>query len=645
MKNANINNYEGESFSIKKKTKIFAMTEPNSYEKKKLSKTMKNIHEKSIKEKIKNFSINIRNELAKKMEKKKNLFQRQIYTPLYIQMHKSLREIEKDIKTAQQYVLPDKVILKKLRNPILDTLFQLKQKEIKLLLNNNNDNKSISNNYFREKMKTSKIKKKIGNHQNNIFVKTFSKDLNKSQYRSKSKIRKMLSFRSNIEAYKDKKNNNDYDTEEKNGAPLNMNLFSDTDLDSKSNILSPTNSNSPIMPKKSPTLLKGESKDINNKLLMTSFLSKNLNTNANVQELKLNNEDFNNKNVNKIRYKTFYIEYQPEWYSKNKFIKNRFEKNMIINPLFQKKIIDDQLALLFENMKIFQSQYLIDKNLNKYFSKISWNTQKSLNCNLEEAIGLLTEISYLILNGYDNIIQNFISNPIPRITKKKLKSVINERQEFILNITSFSETFVFLKVCYEAYNIIFSNKEEFFINKSNFEILYQYLDRARYVVSKICLELSNMYKEQNKEDKKIIEECLKKIKNVNRKALINNLKIINNNIKNNNDVNVKNKNKKNKIQKSKVDCHQKFGLFSSGINSFRYKGPKKLKLSEEHLTNLRINRAFGSVSYREIRPSKHFSKFDINSRLVNQLMKYATDEFKSRIISERIRQRFITEEY
>ena len=160
MKNANINNYEGESFSIKKKTKIFAMTEPNSYEKKKLSKTMKNIHEKSIKEKIKNFSINIRNELAKKMEKKKNLFQRQIYTPLYIQMHKSLREIEKDIKTAQQYVLPDKVILKKLRNPILDTLFQLKQKEIKLLLNNNNDNKSISNNYFREKMKTSKIKKK-----------------------------------------------------------------------------------------------------------------------------------------------------------------------------------------------------------------------------------------------------------------------------------------------------------------------------------------------------------------------------------------------------------------------------------------------------------------------------------------------------
>ena len=642
MKNANINNYEGESFSIKKKTKIFAMTEPNSYEKKKLSKTMKNIHEKSIKEKIKNFSINIRNELAKKMEKKKNLFQRQIYTPLYIQMHKSLREIEKDIKTAQQYVLPDKVILKKLRNPILDTLFQLKQKEIKLLLNNNNDNKSISNNYFREKMKTSKIKKKIGNHQNNIFVKTFSKDLNKSIYRSKSKIRKMLSFRSNIEGYKDKKNYNEYDTEEKNGAPLNINLFSDTDLDSKSNILSPTNSNSPIMPKKSSTLIKGETKD--NKLLMTSFLSKNLNTNTNVPELKLNNEDFN-KNANKVRYKTFYIEYQPEWYSKNKFIKNRFEKNMIINPLFQKKIIDDQLALLFENMKIFQSQYLIDKNLNKYFSKISWNTQKSLNCNLEEAIGLLTEISYLILNGYDNIIQNFISNPIPRITKKKLKGVINERQEFILNISSFSETFVFLKVCYEAYNIIFSNKEEFFINKSNFEILYQYLDRARYVVSKICLELSNMYKEQNKEDKKIIEECLKKIKNVNRKALINNLKIINNNIKNNNDVNVKNKNKKNKIQKSKVDCHQKFGLFSSGINSFRYKGPKKLKLSEEHLTNLRINRAFGSVSYREIRPSKHFSKFDINSRLVNQLMKYATDEFKSRIISERIRQRFITEEY
>ena len=192
-----------------------------------------------------------------------------------------------------------------------------------------------------------------------------------------------------------------------------------------------------------------------------------------------------------------------------------------------------------------------------------------------------------------------------------------------------------MQVCYEAYSIITSNKEEYFISKKNFEILIQFLDRARYIISKICLDLKNMYKEQNKEDKKIIEDCLKKIKNVNRKALINNLRIINNNIMNNIHF------KKKKL-KSKIDCHLKFGIFNSGIDSFRYKGPKKLKLSEEHLINLRISKAFGANSYRDLKPNTHFVKFDINSSLVNKLMKYATNEFKSKVISERIRQRFIS---
>ena len=644
----NINNNENNIYSYKKKEKIFTMTEPNFYNKKSISKTMKNMGELSSNtKKVKRYSINIRNELTKKMEKKQKLFEKQIYTPLYTQIHKSLREIENEIKIAQQYVIPDKEIIKrKIRTPLYNAILKLKQNinpNNNLLLNNNEKNNT--NFYFKpEKSKSSKIKKKL-NNKNNLFIRTFSNDLNNKtlfRNRDKNKTKKTVSFPLNIESYKERFNihhkNDKYDDEE-----IKNNIFNDFDYESKSNILSPKSTNIPIITKKSSALLKFESKDLSSKNSALNIYSKNFNSFT--QDVKTNNEDMN-KNINKVRYKTYYVEYQPEWYLKNKFIKNRFDKTMIINPLFQKKIIDDELALLFENMKIFQSQYLIDKNLSKHFNKISWYTQRELNCNLEEAIGLLTEISYLLLNGYDNIIQNFISNPIPRITKKKIKNVSNEKQEFILNISAFSETFVFLKVCYEAYVIISSSKEEFYISSGNFEILHQYLDRARFVVSKICLDLKNMYKEQNKEDKKIIEDCLKKIKNVNRKALINNLKILNNNIKSITDFNIKAHKKKikNLQYKSKVDCHQKFGLFNSGINSFRYKGPKKIKLSEEHLTNLRINKAFGSISYREMRPSHHFAKFDINSKLVNQLMKYATNEFKSRIISERIRQRFISSE-
>jgi len=90
--------------------------------------------------------------------------------------------------------------------------------------------------------------------------------------------------------------------------------------------------------------------------------------------------------------------------------------------------------------------------------------------------------------------------------------------------------------------------------------------------------------------------------------------------------------------KSQIDCHQKFGVFYSGIDPFNYNGPKKIKLTEQQLMNARINKAFGGNSNNF--KIKHFPKFDINSRLVNSLMKYATRKFKNDIISERIRQRF-----
>ena len=302
-------------------------------------------------------------------------------------------------------------------------------------------------------------------------------------------------------------------------------------------------------------------------------------------------------------------------------------------------------------MKIVQTKYLVKKNLPHYFNKISWYSQKSLNINIEETIGLLIEISHLLLDGYDNIMKNFISNPIKRVTKKKMKKVYDEKKEFITNIAFFSEAFVFLQVCYETYNTIIANNEENKINTSNFEKIFQYLDRARFTVSKICLDLKNIYIEQTQEDKNIIDNCLKNIKNLSRKNLYHKLNKIdrNNNILNfdfYNIRNIKKQNRQNKYNniKSKINCHQKFSLFNSGINSFSYKGLKKLKLSEEHLINNRINNALLANSKKELKPNKNFIKFNVNSKLVDELMKYATKEFKSKIISERLRQKLIISE-
>ena len=293
-------------------------------------------------------------------------------------------------------------------------------------------------------------------------------------------------------------------------------------------------------------------------------------------------------------------------------------------------------------MKQFQSKFLVNNTLGRDFNKLSNKTKAFVNILLEETTGLFIEISYLLLSNYSTDVDKYISNPIQRKTKKSMKKVENEKKEFKINITNIYESYI-IKVCYETYKIILNNKKDFYITKKNFEILFQYLDRARFNLSKICSELKILYLEPNQDDKRLIDRCMNRIKN-------NHIKIYNafkNEEKKNNysfHFNSKSFSRKrflknfNNKYKSQIDCHQKFGVFYSGIDPFNYNGPKKLKLTEQQLMNARINKAFGGNSNNF--KFKHFPKFDINSRLVNSLMKYATCKFKNDIISERIRQRF-----
>ena len=64
-----------------------------------------------------------------------------------------------------------------------------------------------------------------------------------------------------------------------------------------------------------------------------------------------------------------------------------------------------------------------------------------------------------------------------------------------------------------------------------------------------------------------------------------------------------------------------------------------MKITEDNEINMRIKKALG---YRNDN-DKNFDiikKFDIGSKLVNNLMKYGTKEFREFIIYERIRRKF-----
>ena len=557
---------------------------------------------------IKSFSTKKESLKIKDIEGNYNLYDKLIFEPIYSQIHKNMKEYAEEIKTGKQLINSGKKIKRE--------IFQYKYKKGNLLLNNyakdDSKNKKLYNNLS--------IKK-------SFFLKTFSGNIN-NLYSENNKKRVMFrnlhlneainnntdNSRLKFKSYTDRNKKNEDD----------KNSINDEELDTKLNI---------------PEIKK------NSNLLFRNSENKLMSTNSLINFSQLNRTLTNTpKDITISRTKTYYVEYDPKWYIKNKLIKTRFEKDTITNPLLQKKLIDDELVLLFDNMKLFQSKFIVNKTLNRDYEKLLSNkSKKVINILLEETIGLFIEISYLLLNNYSTDIEKYISNPIARKTKQSVKKVDNEKKEFKINITNIYESYIFLKVCYETYKIILNTKKDFYINKNNFEILFQYLDRARFDLSKICSELNILYQEPNQDDKKLIDRCMNRIKK-NHIKIFNALKSEDKSNNKNSQFNSKSFSRTkflkyfNNKYKSKIDCHQKFGLFNSGIDSFNYNGPKKLKLNEQQLVNVRINKAFGGNS-RNLK-LKHFPKFDINSRLVNNLMKYATNKFKNDIISERIRQRF-----
>ena len=557
---------------------------------------------------IKSFSTKKESLKIKDIEGNYNLYDKLIFEPIYSQIHKNMKEYTEEIKTGKQLINSGKKIKRE--------IFQYKYKKGNLLLNNyakdDSKNKKLYNNLS--------IKK-------SFFLKTFSGNIN-NLYSENNKKRVMFrnlhlneainnntdNSRLKFKSYTDRNKKNEDD----------KNSINDEELHTKLNI---------------PEIKK------NSNILFRNSENKLMSTNSLINLSQLNRTLTNTpKDITISRTKTYYVEYDPKWYIKNKLIKTRFEKDTITNPLLQKKLIDDELVLLFDNMKLFQSKFIVNKTLNRDYEKLLSNKSKTvINILLEETIGLFIEISYLLLSNYSTDIEKYISNPIARKTKQSVKKVDNEKKEFKINITNIYESYIFLKVCYETYKIILNTKKDFYINKNNFEILFQYLDRARFDLSKICSELNILYQEPNQDDKKLIDRCMNRIKK-NHIKIFNALKSEDKSNNKNSQFNSKSFSRTkflkyfNNKYKSKIDCHQKFGLFNSGIDSFNYNGPKKLKLNEQQSVNVRINKAFGGNS-RNLK-LKHFPKFDINSRLVNNLMKYATNKFKNDIISERIRQRF-----
>ena len=548
------------------------------------------IDNKNIRKRLKYYSVNIRNKINKRIKniQAKSRYKRNIFTLLYDQIHSDIKDIEKEITVAKNLILPYSFLK---RNQIKNEIFinkrinQIDLKDIQIEeyskkndKNNNNLNipkiYNLKNSFLSNTTSINSSERK--DYNSNIFM-TFSKTRNNNyiksiniKSRNKPKLNIMKAVTENNNIMNDSIFNND-----KNVKNIN-NVYSNT-----------------------------ERNNLNNSFRKLSNDKNNTKTTL----IKVNPEIKAPK-----RKKCLYVSYDEKWYLKNKYIYIKLDKLEIENNYIQSQIISDQYALVNENIKLITSKYLVDKELINKFNSTNNTNQQLININIEESISLMIEISYILLEEYEDNLENFVTQIIKRQKKDSYKLIDDEKKEFPINLTLFTETSSFLTVSYKSYLILLQKDENYKISKFNFDKIYQFLDRLRLSVNKIILDLNILYNGSNNKDKKIITECVKKI--------------------------IKLKEQKNEFKKkAKLDCHQKFGDFRSGIDPFKYKGRLQLKVSEEKEIIMRINKAIGNKNNNE-KTFDYIKKFDIGSKLVSDLMKYGTKEFREFIIYERIRQKF-----
>jgi hypothetical protein len=139
---------------------------------------------------------------------------------------------------------------------------------------------------------------------------------------------------------------------------------------------------------------------------------------------------------------------------------------------------------------------------------------------LEETCGLLNEISNMIIFDFSNYLHTLSSLEMPKKEKFKDDEVIDEEKNFIFNINLYNDSYLFLKGCFEIYNILVKQLEEMIFPSNENLILIQYISRARLNISNLIFTAKN---EQLKitNDQKLVEKRLEIMEEINKKEMLN----------------------------------------------------------------------------------------------------------------------------
>ena len=351
-----------------------------------------------------------------KQLEKKSKYKRNIYKLLYDQIHTDIADINKEIKIGKNLIVPYTL----LKRNLLKNEFLLNKKLNKL------DIKELQKEENNNDIKPSKDESKINipkiknfNFINNSII-TNTTTINSSERKINKTNNKTFS---NFSKFRSNNKSNIINLKSRNKTNINIiKAITDQNVDFKDNLY--------------------------------------IQDNDEINELNTNNLDLD-KNMTKTtlirvpeitdikkskRQKSLYVSYDEKWYLKNKFIYIKLDKLEIESNYIQSQIIGDQYALINESIKHITSKYFVDKDISNRFNTTNILNQKLININIEESIGLMIEISYLLLEKFENCLENFITKILKRQNKKEYKIVEDEKKEFNIILNLFIEASQFLEL-------------------------------------------------------------------------------------------------------------------------------------------------------------------------------------------------------
>jgi len=203
------------------------------------------------------------------------------------------------------------------------------------------------------------------------------------------------------------------------------------------------------------------------------------------------------------RKKTFKIAFEANWFEKVGLPNKNFSNSLVNSVDDQSIFIVDEMRVLLDNLQFFKTHYLLSHDLLSVFRNMDSPIQAKYNKIIEETCGLMMEIPNIMLSDFNQFLEKFVAFKPPNVSRLKDKIVENEEENFISNCKLLSDNNLYLKSCFDVYNILIKQVDDMFIPQKTFNKLAQFMARARFNISALIMNFKNQIKKMKEDNKNI----------------------------------------------------------------------------------------------------------------------------------------------